>query len=337
MLRFTKRWYVLSHAAVLVLIATTIGIVGALWRGWTFTLPTGAAPSTHDALYGICATLIIAVLVVIYFDERVRRSLTARTRGYAIGSLGGVIGTGLLVPLFALAGFISDTTEVRAFSVGYTLLFLVVAFGAGIRVWGAEDAARLRGTRQPPAPVPPPAPRADRTEREYAAEVLGAALAVASEAQPDIVGAHLRRTGPGPEAERLSNLTARWMALQAPLIAISAGYPSADVRDRIGVFARAASRAIAHPAAMIANGQLPDGPPAQWMDEGKTIFDALQVAWESVVSALHPVKVRPAMATRQARAGRSRGGRASQSNRAERGVHIAGMRSRLRGSTRPRG
>ena len=50
----------------------------------------------HASLYETCAALIIAVLVVFYFDERVRRTLTARIRGYAIGSLGGVIGTGLL-------------------------------------------------------------------------------------------------------------------------------------------------------------------------------------------------------------------------------------------------
>lgn len=133
----------------------------------------------YAALYECCAALIIAVLAVLYFDERVRRGLSARLRGYAIGSLGGIIGTGLLVPLLALAGFIADTFVVRAFTVGYTLVFLVAAFSVAIRSWAREDAARIRLARPvqlPPLPVP--APRAGMTEREHAAGVLGAALAI---------------------------------------------------------------------------------------------------------------------------------------------------------------
>jgi predicted DNA-binding transcriptional regulator YafY len=76
----------------------------------------------------------------VYFDERVRHRLTARLRGYAIGSLGGFIGTGLAVPLLALGGFISDTRVVRAVTVVYTFGFLVAAFGTAISIWGAMTA-----------------------------------------------------------------------------------------------------------------------------------------------------------------------------------------------------
>ena len=72
-------------------------------------------------------------MMVLYFDERVRRDLSARLRGYTIGSLGGLIGTGLLIPLFALAGFINDTSAVRWFTVLYTLAFLGAAFSVAAR------------------------------------------------------------------------------------------------------------------------------------------------------------------------------------------------------------
>jgi hypothetical protein len=71
--------------------------------------PATPAGPTYAALYETCAALIVAVMLVIYFDERVRRRMTLRVRGYAVGWLGGIIGTGLLVPLFALAGFIPQT------------------------------------------------------------------------------------------------------------------------------------------------------------------------------------------------------------------------------------
>src|SRR5262249_10584312 len=86
-----------------------------------------AAPPAEPAyatLYATCAALMIAVLVVYYFDQRVRDRLTARQRGYAIGSLGGVIGTGLLLCLFLLAGIIPDTATFRVFITIYTLVFL---------------------------------------------------------------------------------------------------------------------------------------------------------------------------------------------------------------------
>jgi len=64
---------------------------------------TPAEPA-YATLYATCAALMIAVPVVFYFDQRVRDRLTVRQRGYAIGSLGGIIGTGMLLCLFVLAG-----------------------------------------------------------------------------------------------------------------------------------------------------------------------------------------------------------------------------------------
>jgi hypothetical protein len=122
-----------------------------------------AAGDGHASLYETCAALIIAVLVVLYFDDRVRRTLTARIGGYAISSLGGIIGTGLLVPIFALAGIIGDTVQIRVFTAIYTLAFLTFAFGIAIQNWGREDAAGIRAaqTRPPstsrPSPFPCPA------------------------------------------------------------------------------------------------------------------------------------------------------------------------------------
>ena len=206
----------------------------------------------HAALYETCAGLIVAVLVVLYFDERVRRGLTARMRGYAIGSLGGFVGVGLLTPVFALAGIIGDTRSIRWFTAVYTLAFLTFAFGIAIQNWGYEDGARMRAAQAPPpvavAPVPVPPPREGQTEREHAAEVLGAALVILGQVQPDAVTMCLAKAGPAREHERLRQLSTQWMTIQPALIAISAGYPSAGVRERTAAFAQAVSGAVAQPA-----------------------------------------------------------------------------------------
>ncbi len=143
------------------------------------------AGPAHASLYETCAGLIVAVMVVLYFDERVRRGMTARVRGQAVGWLGAIIGTGLVIPLLALGSFMPDTARIREITVGQTLVFLVAAFGAAIQSWGREDAARIRAAQAPPPvtvpPVPVPPPRAGQTEREHAAEVLGAALAILSQ------------------------------------------------------------------------------------------------------------------------------------------------------------
>lgn len=252
---------------------------------------TAAPEQTHPALYETCAALIIAVLVVIYFDERVRHGLTLRMRGYAIGSLGGVIGIGLLTPLFALAGFINDTPAVRWFTVIYTMLFLVTAFGAAIRMWGLEDGHRLRSTEPQRVPQPPlpPLPRGGQSERERAAEVLGAAMATVSHTHPAAVVSNLARNGVEREAERLRNLSAHWITLEPYLVAVSAGYASAAVRGQTSEFIKAASEAMRQTAVLFADSQAlaTDEAKAQRQEQATPAYEALQVAFDAVVSALH--------------------------------------------------
>jgi hypothetical protein len=252
--------------------------------------PVPVTGSTHDALYECCAALIIAVMVVLYFDERVRRDLSARLRGYTIGSLGGLIGTGLLVPLFALAGFIKDTTAVRWFAVLYTLAFLGAAFSVAARSWGREDAARLRRARPSPLPqMPLPPPRTGMTEREHAAEVLGAALFLTVQFQPEVVLNQLSQTGPEPAWERLRSLAGQWYNLQPSLTAISAGYPSASVREHVGTFIQAASQAMGQPAQLFSDkaAWADIQARARWRDQATPAWEAAAHAWDEVVSSLH--------------------------------------------------
>lgn len=262
-----------------------------------------APPPSHDGLYATCATLIIAVLVVLYFDERVRRGLTARTRGRAIGYLGGIIAVGILNPLLALAGIISDTAPVRWFTVLYTLAFLVFAFGIAIQKWGYEDRARIRAAQTPPPvtvpPLPLPPPREGQAEREHAAEVLGTALTVLGQVQPGAVTMYLAKAGPTREHERLRQLSTQWMTIQPALIAISVGYPSAGVRELTAAFAQAVSRAVAQPASLFeSKDALAEGkPPAEWQEQAAATYTAATQAFDAVTAALHsddPPGPRPA-------------------------------------------
>lgn len=255
-----------------------------------------AAPDGHAPLYETCAALIVAVMVVIYFDERVRNSLTARMRGYAIGSLGGIIGTGLLIPLFALAGFISDTVATRVGVVGYTLVFFVVAFGAAMQIWGTEDGRRLRTAHPaPPLPPPIPLPRGGQTERERVGEVLGAMLANLAQMHPAVIAANTARTGQGPEAERLRNVTGQMMTLNPYLIAVRASYPSAEVREHLARFTKAASRAMDQAAIPFADEQIlaSDQAKEEWQTQASAAFDAMESEYDAVILALHPEDAGP--------------------------------------------
>src|SRR5258707_8629008 len=186
----------------------------------TRLLPSRPGPA-HASLYETCAGLIVAVMVVLYFDERVRRGMTARVRGQAVGWLGAIIGTGLVIPLLALGSFMPDTARIREITVGQTLVFLVAAFGAAIQSWGREDAARIRAAQAPPPvtvpPVPVPPPRAGQTEREHAAEVLGTALAILSQSHPSLVTMGVAKTGTIPEAARLPKVRIRGRTIQPRL------------------------------------------------------------------------------------------------------------------------
>jgi hypothetical protein len=254
---------------------------------------TSAAGDGHASLYETCAALIVAVLVVLYFDERVRRGMPARIRGQAIGWLGAIIGVGLLIPLFALAGFTPDTARIREITVGQTLVFLAAAFGVAMQIWGTEDAARLRNAQTPPPvtvpPVAVPPPRPGQTEREHAAEVLGAALTIFGLAQPDAVTMSLAKTGPASELHRLRQVSAQWVAIQPALAAITAGYPSAEVRKRAAEFMMAASKAIAQPASLLEGTHtLADSkPPGDWQEQAAAAYAAAAQAFDAVTAALH--------------------------------------------------
>jgi hypothetical protein len=233
---------------------------------------------------------MIAVLVVFYFDRRVRDRLTARQRGYAIGSLGGVIGTGLLVCLFVLAGIIPDKTTIRDFITIYTLAFLVATFGAAISAWGREDGARLRQASAPQVSVPPvPIPRGAATERERAAELVAAALFIVGQTAPAAVIPGLERNGLAAEKERLRLLVDQWMILQPELMAIGAWYPSAEVRESSTRFLLACQEALKLTGTLFANGPTLADETArtEWQEKAEAAYKAIDVAWNAFVTALN--------------------------------------------------
>ena len=60
---------------------------------------SAAAPADgHATLYETTVAVVIAVLVVLYFDERVRGAMMLPQRGRAIGWLGGILALGILMP-----------------------------------------------------------------------------------------------------------------------------------------------------------------------------------------------------------------------------------------------
>lgn len=70
---------------------------------------------------------------------------------------------------------------------------------------------------------------------------MAATLTIVAEAQPDTVTKFLAKEGAVREADRLRQLSNRWLAMQPVLIAISIGYPSAQVREKTAAFAAAAA------------------------------------------------------------------------------------------------
>ena len=106
-----------------------------------------AAGDGHSSLYESCVAVIIAVLMVLYFDERVSNAMTLPQRGRAIGWLGGILALGIFMPVMTLAGFVPDTLRIRTSTVAILALFLLVAFGIAISAWGREDGQRLRAPR----------------------------------------------------------------------------------------------------------------------------------------------------------------------------------------------
>jgi hypothetical protein len=196
-------------------------------------------------------TVVIAILVVLYFDDRVRGAMTPRERGYAIGWLGGILTAGIFVPVMVLAGFVPDTGGVRTGTVITVSLFLLGAFGVAISAWGREDGRRLRDARaRPPVPpVPPvPVPGPHLPERERAAEVLGYAFtAVAFCATAFTALTRPELPSPADRAlarELLRQWADRWAGLAPALAAIAVGYPSPQVREHVKEFMETGGRVV---------------------------------------------------------------------------------------------
>lgn len=251
---------------------------------------------------------MIAVLVVLYFDKEVRRDLPARQRGWAIGSIGGFIGTGLLVPLLVLAGQIPDKPGLRSFMVIYTMAFLVGTFGIAITRWGREDAAQMRSLRRAATPPPlPPLPAASiregASEREQAAAVLGAVAVLVTQVQPNIVINQLRRTGWEAERERLRSLSTQWYVQLPALYALSLGYPAAQVRKGVAQFVAATAQVFQHSDTLLSDEHARTDQQAQavWRDEATTLAEAAILLLDAIgdslqasdESSLNRRKVRP--------------------------------------------
>jgi hypothetical protein len=254
------------------------------------------ADITHASLYETCAALIIAVIVVLYFDERVRRDMPPRQRGHAIGWLGGILAVGVINPLLVLGGFVGDTSRVRAFTVGYTALFLTGAFGVAISAWGREDGRRLRAAQAPPPvpPVPPvPVPGAHLSERERAAEVLGYAFTAVAFAAT--TSAALTGHGPPSPASRalarelMRQWADRWTALAPALAAIAVGYPSPQVREHVRAYMEAGGRVLLAAATIAAAGDPPGGEaPGEPAGSAGDELAAAAAEEQAIIRALHP-------------------------------------------------
>jgi hypothetical protein len=262
----------------------------AIGQAHAVSQATASSEPAYATLYATCAALMIAVLVVFYFDQRVRDHLTPRQRGYAIGSLGGVIGTGLLVCLFALAGMIKDTALIRDFITIYTLVFLTATFGAAISAWGREDVARRQRASTPQVAVPPvPIPRGAATEREPAAELVAAGLFVVGQTAPAVVIPNMETKGVAAEKERLRQLVDQWMTLQPELIAVGAWFPSAEVRESLAKFLLAGHEALKQTGVLFLDPQtLTDkAARAEWQAKAEAAYQSLETAWDTFASALN--------------------------------------------------
>jgi len=260
--------------------------------------PSATAPAevTHTSLYEIAVTVVIAVLVVLYFDEKVRGAMTPRQRGYAIGWLGGILAIGIFTPVLVLAGFVPDTRGAREFTVLAVALFLLGAFGTAISAWGREDGRRLREAQAPPPvpPVPPvPVPSPHLSERERAAEVLGYAFTAVAFCATTLTV--LTRPEPPPAAERalarelLRQWAARWAGLGPALAAIVVGYPSPQVREHVKAFMEAGGRVLLITAKTAASGSPLDGEERdQLAASADGEFEAVAAEQAAIIAALHP-------------------------------------------------
>jgi hypothetical protein len=283
----------------------------------------GSAPAevTHDSLYEITVTVVIAVLVVLYFDERVRGAMTPRQRGSAIGWLGGILTAGIFVPVMVLAGFVPDTRGARFGTVATVALFLLGAFGVAISAWGREDARRLRAAPTPaPMPQAPPLPDPSPhlSERERAAVVLGYAFtAVAACATTFTVLTQEEPAIPAVRAqagEFMRSWVDRWSGLEPALAAIVTGYPSPQVREHARTFTAAAAKVTLLTAKLAVSPDPPDEAELKRLEaEAPGEFEAVAAEQAAIIAALHPEDGNGAHSparTRRVRSAVSRDGRA---------------------------
>jgi len=259
------------------------------------TPPPAASDVGHATFYGTCAALIIAVLVVLYFGEKI---IPPDQHEPWVIYLGAIIGALLLTTVFALAGFISDTFDTRVAVAGGTLVFLLGAGSVVVTNWGKEDGRRKAVAGQPrPFPawdtstiLPSPESTASvLTERERAAQVFAATAHLIRQLNPDIIIKQIDSGQLSQEAERQAKIAGHWMQVEPTLLAVSAGYPSVAVRRQVRVFHLAAITVMRAASELLAaaRNDLGGEERAQRTEEAKASFVSFASEWDELVEALH--------------------------------------------------
>lgn len=268
----------------------------------TATQSPAASDVGHATFYGTCAGLIIAVIVVLYFGEKI---IPPDQHGPWAIYLGAIVGAVLLTPLFALAGFIADTFDTRVATAGATLLFILAAGRVVVRNWGLEDGRRQAVAKQPrPFPawdtstvLPSPESTASvLTERERAAQVFAATAHLTRQFTPDIVVKQIDSGQLSQEAERQARLAEQWMQVEPMLMAVSAGYPSAAVRLQVPIFHLAAAKVIMAASELLAAARnaRSDEERTQRAEDANSSLMSFAFEWDNLVAALHAEPGSPA-------------------------------------------
>jgi hypothetical protein len=260
------------------------------------TQPPAVSDIGHATFYGTCAGLIIAVLVVLYFGEKI---IPTDQHPSAVIYLGTVIGTMLALPVLALAGFVPDTFRTRLGVAAGTFVFLLCAFRVVVRNWGHEDGRRqAESTRPRPIPVwdasvilpSPESTKSVLTERERAAQVFAAAAHVIMQLNPDIIIRLIDSGQMQQEADRQARVGEQWMRVEPALLAVSAGYPLAAVRAQITAFHVAVTNVMKQSRELLAAARegLPNDERDSRAESAKDALTSLASEWDRLVSSLHP-------------------------------------------------
>jgi hypothetical protein len=250
----------------------------------------------HATFYGTCAGLIIAVLVVLYFGEKI---IPTDQHPQAVIYLGAVVGALLTLPVLALAGFVSDDFRTRLAVSAGTFLFLVWAFSVVARNWGHEDGRRQAESALPrPSPIwdasailpPPESIAAVLTERERAAQVFAAAAHVIRQFNPDITVSLIASGQLQQEADRQARVAEQWMRVEPALMAVSAGYPASAVRTQVAAFHAAAVDVMKRSSELMAAArkELAHEERAKRAETAEDALTSLAAEWGKLVNSLHP-------------------------------------------------